>query len=166
MVGMPGVDVVAAVDGRLVILGAVLGPFHRAPQLHGRKAHQCLVRVARDLAAEPATHLRRDHADAMLGQLGHHRQEKAMNVRVLARDPAGELTGAGIVARARGARLHGGREQPVLHDTLLDSDRCFGERFGRVAARHLPRERDVARHLFVQLGRSLRGRFLGVEPLE
>ena len=156
-------DVVPAVDRGLVVFRAVFRPLDRPSQVHRSEAHERLVGVGRDLAPEPAAHLRRDHADPVLGELGHYRQEKPVDVWVLARDPRRELPGAGVVARARGARLQGRREEPVLDDALLHRDRGLRERLRRVASRHLPGERDVARHLRVEHGGALLGRLLGID---
>ena len=156
-------DVVAAVDRDLVVLRPVLGPLHRPPQLHGREADQRLVGIARDLASEATTYFRRDDPDLVLGELGHHRQQEPVNVGVLARHPAGELSRARVVARARGARLKSRGQQTVLDDALLDRDGRFRECLGRVSPRDLPGERDVGRHFLVKLGRALLRGLLGID---
>ena len=153
-------DVVAAVDRDLVVLRAILCPLHRSAELHRGEAHQRLVGIRRDLAAEPAADLGRDDPDPMLGKLEHHRAEEPMDVWVLAGGPERELAGALVVAGDGRARLHRGGEQPLLHDALLD--RHFGrlERLLRVAAGHYPGERDVVGHLVVQLRRARLGHLL------
>ena len=156
-------DVVAAVDGRLVVLAPVLGPLDRPPELHGGEAHQRLVRVRRDLAAEAAAHLGRDDPDPMLRELEHHRAEEAVDVGVLARGPERELPGALVVARHGGTALHGRWKQPLLHDPLRDRHVRALERGLGVAAGHDPGERDVVGDLVVALRRSGLRHLLGID---
>jgi len=79
-------DVVAAVDGALVVLAAGLDPLHRAPadRLAGEH-HERHVRVAEDLGAEGAAHVRADAPDLVLRDAGHERgQQQPLDVRRLA----------------------------------------------------------------------------------
>ena len=70
---------------------------------------------------------------------------------------------AANVLRDRGARLHGGRNQALLDDVVLDDDLRRRERRVDVAAAHDPVERLVARHARVHLRRAGGHGLLGID---
>ena len=61
---------------------------------------------------------------------------------------------AGEVMRERCARLHRGRDQPLLDDAVANDDIGVLERGIDVAAGNGPVERDVVRRVLVQLRRA------------
>ena len=61
------VDDVAAVDGRDVVLGALLRPLHGTAEPLREHDRERLFGVDVELGAEPAAHVRSDHADLRLG---------------------------------------------------------------------------------------------------
>ncbi len=159
--------VVAAVDRGLVVLRPVFRPLDRPAEIHRGETHQRFVGIRRDLAAEPAAHLERDHPELMLRDLEHQRAEEPVDVRVLAGDPEGQLTASLVVARHGRAGLHRGRQQPLVHNALLDRHLGAPECRVRVAAGHHPGEREVPWHVVVELRRATVGHLLGVHaPLE
>jgi hypothetical protein len=148
--------VVAAVDRALVILSPVLGPFHRAPGGLGAERDDGLVGVERNLAPEPAAHLRRDDPHLMLGDAGHDRHQKPGNVGVLGRVPDGQIARTGVELRDHSSGFERIRDQPLVDEPLREHDPpALGlpERRGRglrVAER--PGKGKIAGHVGVDLG--------------
>ena len=130
-------------------LGAVGGPADRSAELPAHPAQRRFLRIDEDLAAEAAPDVRRDHAQVCLGDSQHRiAQRRAHGVRVLARRVERVLAGRALIARDRGARLHGARHEPVVpqverRDMGGRSERMI--RRGRVA--ELPITADVVRHI-------------------
>jgi hypothetical protein len=90
----------------------------------------------------------------VFGDFEHHRGEEAMDVRVLAGHPEGELAGPLVVAGHRRPAFHGRRREPLLHDSLRDPRLRFVERLFRITAGNYPGERDIVGHVAVHLRRA------------
>ena len=146
--------VIAAVGRRLVVLAARLGPLHGRPQLHRAEARDEVGRIRRDLAAEAAADLRRDHPQLVFRDTGDDRAQEAQDVRILRRVPQRQLAGGAAPLGQRRARLHRVRNQPLLDDALLDDDLGVLERRVDVAAGDRPVEGLVVRDVGVQLRRA------------
>ena len=86
------VDLRALLVDRGEMLLAVLGPFHRAAELHRRVGHEELVGVEEhDLRPEAAADVRSDHLDVRLRQPEQNREAAADRGRRLGRVEDGEL---------------------------------------------------------------------------
>ena len=146
--------VAPAVRGGLEVLAPGLGPLDRAAEPH-RAEHRDEVRGVRgDLAAKAAAHLRRDHAQLVLGHPGHDRAQEPEDVGVLCGVPHRQLAGGSAPLCQRGPRLHRIRNEPLLDNPFLDDDLGVPERRVDVAAGHHPVEGLVVRHISVQLRRT------------
>ena len=158
-------DVVAAVDRAAVALAPALDPFHReaAHQLAGEH-HERHVGVAEDLGAEGAADVGADAADLVLRDAGHEGgQQQPLDVRRLARHPDRVFLGARVVPADVAADLHRVRDEPVVHQALLDDDLGVLERgIGAVLVADRPHEHDVVGGVLVELRRARLGRLLGV----
>ena len=78
-------DVVAAMRVGEEGLGAVAGPFHRAPDLLGGPDADRLLGIDEDLGAEAAADIGRDHAQLVLRRdADEGRQHQPRHMRVLA----------------------------------------------------------------------------------
>ena len=78
-----------------------------------------------------------------------------MHVRVLRRDPERDVSGGGIRAGKRGARLDRVGDQPMVDEMLLDDARGSAKRGLRlVLVSQRPAEADVALRFVVQVRRS------------
>ena len=100
----------------------------------------------------------------MLGQAKRGRQERALEVRRLARDPDGQLLAALIPARDAAARLHRVADQPLVDDPQADDlVRAPHRRLDRVPVADLGPVGDVVAPVVVQLRRVRLERFLHVD---
>ena len=75
--------VVAGEPGRDQVLGARLDPLHRLPDQERRGRRDHVAGVDRDLVPEPAAEVGGDDPDVLLGQPGHHREQRPVHVRRL-----------------------------------------------------------------------------------
>jgi len=74
----------------------------------------------KNLGAEAAAHIGRDHAQFVLGRERHEGgDDQARHMRVLRRVPQSEALGAGVVLADRRARFHRVGHQPVIADIEL-----------------------------------------------
>ncbi len=148
---------VAAVRGVQIVLGAILEELHRTAQLLRKPQHQRHVEVDEDFRAKPAADVRRDDPDLLLGNAEHERRDdQLMDVRRLRGRPEGVLLGARIVVADRAARLHRGRDQPLVEDALADPHLGVGQRaVDRLGIRAAcPVHDDVVRRVLVELRRA------------
>ena len=112
--------VVAREARRHQVLRAVLHPLDR-PARRQRAHHGAqIARIDRDLVAEAAADVRRDHADLVLRQAGDQREQRAVRVRRLGRAPDGQLARDLVVVGDRAARLERRRVRAREHHLLLD----------------------------------------------
>ena len=142
---------ISPVRRRLIVLAARLVPLDRAAQLLGAVDGDEFAWVHRYLAAEPAAHLRRDDARAVFGHAGHGGIEEAQDMGVLRGVPKRQLARCLVVIRERCPGLHRVRDQPLLHDVLLEHHVGILERCIDVAARDTPVKRLVLRDVGVDL---------------
>ena len=77
------IDVPAAVDGAEEILAARLDPFHRLVDFHRHEAHQRLLGVDVEFAAESAADLRSHDAQSILFKAQHLRHQRSHEMRNL-----------------------------------------------------------------------------------
>ena len=137
-------DLVAAVDGGLVVLAARLGPLDRAAELLGDDEGEHLLGVDVELEAEAAADVGRDDADLVLADAGDQREHDAQDVRDLGGGVDGVLVGRGDGRDDDGARLHRRAHEALLLEAALDDDGVGvrGERLVVVlAARRTARRR-------------------------
>jgi hypothetical protein len=87
------------------VLAPVLDPTHGPAGPHGEQTGEHVLRVRVQLAAEGAADVRRDDAHPRLGEPQHARQDGALDVRALRREPDRELFEPRVVARHEPARL-------------------------------------------------------------
>ena len=120
--------------------------FTGRPSLARRPGDDGLLGVMVDLAAEAAAHVRRHHAQLVLGQMQHegaHQQPDHM--RVLAGGGQRVLAGAALELADGGARLHRVRHQAVVEQ--VEPDDVLGARergIGRGLVADVPVVADVA----------------------
>ena len=135
-----------------------------------------LLAVDVDLAAEAASHLRRDRPHLVLAQAHHGGRHRPQDVRVLRRAPDGQVLATGLVLRDHAPRLHRVRRQTLVqhplreHDVRLREGRvqgavvlgqgCFGVHAG---AAPVVLDGDVAREAVMQRGGLIRHRRLRVD---
>ena len=155
------IDVAAAVDGGEEILAAGFDPLHRLADLHGDEAHQRFFGVDVELAAEAAADLGRDDAQAVFGQAEHLRDERAHEVRNLRGRIEREAFRRALIGHDA-ARFHGGGNEALAGDALLDDDFGFGKGFVGVAALLVKVEGDVVGPFGMHGGRARRERFFGI----
>ena len=144
-------DVVTAMRVGQEALGAFGRPLHRAAAHElGRPGADHLFGVDEDLGAEAAAHVRRNHAQLVLGrQAVEGRDHQAGHMRVLAGGVERVVLGTRVVVANGRARLHGVGDQPVVDQVDLGDVRGLlegGVRRGFIADR--PVEHPVVgRHL-------------------
>ena len=122
----------AAVDGGLRVLGAFFHPAHGCAVLARERDAEQLFGVHVEFRAEAAADRRRDDAHLVLGDAGgdcrHHLQDVGHLRRGIQRDVAAE----GLGHRRYCARLHGHRDEALLHVALVHGVRgvleCFVDR--------------------------------------
>ena len=142
---------VAAVVHGHVALAAGLGPLDRQAQLTGDQDGQHLFRRDLELRSEAAADVRRDNPDVLFTDAGDQGEHDPQHVRDLGRRPQRELPAdAGADHRAR---LHRGRDQPLLAVGTFDHDGRVAEGGVYVALGEGPLEALVAR--LVDLGRGV-----------
>ena len=140
----------AVVHGH-VALAAGLGPLDRPAESAGDQHGQHLFGRDLQLGSEAAADVGRDDPDVLLRDAGDQGQHDPEHVRDLGRGPEREFTAD---ARAdHRARLHRGRDQPLLAVGALKHDRRVTEGRVHVAVGKDPLEALVAR--LVNLGRAL-----------
>ncbi|MDT4839887.1 hypothetical protein FQZ97_736910 [compost metagenome] len=136
--------VVAAVRIGQEALRALRRPLDVAVELLGRPGQADVFGVQKDLGAEAAAHVGRDHAHLVLGQAQHEsRHQQALDVRVLVRHVERVVVGAAAVAADGHARLDRVGNQPVVDEVELRDVRRRGE--------HVVDRRLVAQHPLVAL---------------
>src|SRR5260370_30381708 len=128
------IHVAAAVDGTQKILGGGFDPLHGLADLHGDEAHQRLFGIDVELAAKSAAHFGRNHAKAVFSDAQHLRDESAQKVRDLRGGPEREVLFGGAIIGYDAARLHGGGDQALAGDALLDDNLRFGASFFALAS--------------------------------
>ena len=154
------VDLVAPVVGDHHALRARLDPLHRAPELARRPRAADLLGVDLQLGAEAAADLGGDHADPVLADAEHDREEQAQEVRHLGRAPDRQLVGAVVGQHA--ARLDRRAGDAMVDDATLDDDVGLGEAGLEVAAAQRPLAHLVGPELLVDERRSVLERRLGI----
>ena len=132
--------VVATVDGRDVVLRALLRPLHRPAEALRQRDREKLLRVDVELRAEASSHVGRDDAYLRLRDAEDERHREAQDVRHLRRGPQRD------VARRPDLREHASRLDRVRDQARLDvaprhDDVCRVDRGLRIARLELP---DVA----------------------
>ena len=156
--------VIAAVRRRLIVLAARLGPLHGTAELHRAERGDELARILRDLAAEAAADFGRDTRSLSSGT--------PVTTDVAKRRMCGFCVVFQIVSspvarhplRDRRARLHRGRNQPLLDDPLVHHDHAGRRERGiDVAARHRPVKGPVVRDVRMQLRRARRAAPCGID---
>ena len=152
------VDLRAAVDHGGHVLGAGLGPPHRAPAPPGQPAEHDVLGVAADLGAETAADVGGDDPHPVLVQPVGRRHRVAQAVGVLGRAPQHEPPvhpgGSGRPTLQRG------RRQPLVDDALAHHDVAARSPSGDAGPALLAEGRDQVR---AQLGEEDR---LAGEPLD
>jgi len=146
--------VVAAVGVGQVRLGAGGSPLDRPVELHRAEAHDRLVGVVVDLAAEAAADLGSDDPHLVLGHAERReRHQQPVHVRVLTRHVDRHLAGRRVVGGEHRARFDRMRDQAVVAQVELHGVRGRGEGgVHRFALADLPVEGHVAGRLFVDRG--------------
>ena len=132
-------DLVAAVDRRLIPLSPRLDPLDRTAELAREHERERFLRVDVELRPEAAADLGRDHAKLRLGNARHHRERDPRDVRDLRRRPHRQLAGRGERLHDQAAGLHRVRDQPLLPVTLLDRNFRIRELFLDLAGGEVPR---------------------------
>ena len=87
------------------VAGLVLDPLHRTFEQDGREDRNHIPRIHRHFVAETAAQVRRDDADHVFGNLGHHGHRSTHDVWSLARHVDGEFRSCPIVIGYRAAGL-------------------------------------------------------------
>ena len=121
------IHVAAAVNGAEEILAARFDPLHRLADAHGDEAHQRLFGVDVELGAEAAADFGRDHAQQVLAHAENPRHQRAQQVRDLRGGIEVQRSLAGAPFGHHAAGFHGGGNQALAGDALLDDDVGFGE---------------------------------------
>ena len=122
------VDLVAPVVARRHVLRARLDPLDRAAEPLGEREHQALLAVGLELRAEATAHVRRHHAQLVLGDAEHAGEDEARDVRDLggresvSLSPRSSRSSSAVDRRAGGAVVH----EAVLDDTSASASarRC------------------------------------------
>ena len=144
-------------------LGTRLDPLHRSRGHARQRRYEVVLRVRADLAAEAAADVRRDHAHLALLQPQRAGHEQADEVRVLARQPHGQLLVEAFVLGQHAPGLHRNWSDPVLEDPLLHHDVRFLERgFRQVEGRIGEVPANVVRSALMRLRGALRERLFEV----
>ena len=121
------------------VAGAVLDPLDRlSDQERGGRGHH-VAGVDRHLVAEAAADVGRDDPDLVLGQPGHHREQRAVRVRCLRGHVDRGLAGGGVHVRHAAAALE--RRRMAARIVRLELDHPVGlreRRFGGRAVARLP----------------------------
>ena len=144
-------DEIAPVNRREVALAALLGPLHRAAERLGEVAHEELLGVDLELAPKAASDLRRDDAHLVLRKTEVQRGDELHEVRDLCRRPEGEL--AGVESGDDGARLHGVRDESLVHQMEPHGDLRVPEGLLDVPALHRIGKDEVRAELLVKYRR-------------
>ena len=131
-------DLVAAVDRRLVALGPRLDPLDRTAELAREHERERLLGVDVQLRAEAAADVRCDDAELRLRNAGHHRQRHARDVRNLRRRPHRQLARRRERLDDDAARLHRVGDQPLLAVSLLHHHRGVRKLLVDIPCRQLP----------------------------
>ena len=149
--------VVAAVGVGQVRLGTGRRPLDRPVELHRTEAHDRLVGVVVDLAAESAADLGCDDPHLVLWHAERgERHQQPVHVRVLARHVDRHLAGRRVVGGEHRAWLDRVRDQAVVAQVELHRVRGGGEGgVDRFAIADLPVEGDVAGGVLVDRGRAV-----------
>lgn len=147
-------DVVAAMRIGQEGFGALGRPLDRSADLFRCPRERHVFRVQEDLRAEPAAHIRRNHAHLGFGQAQHEcRHQQAFDVRVLVGDVERVAVVLARIAGVDGARLDRIRDQPVIDDVELRHVRGFGKcRVGGRLVAVAPGVTGVVRHVVVDGG--------------
>ena len=128
------IHVAAAVNSASEVFATALDPLHRLADLHRDETHQGLFGVNVQLAAESAADFGRNHAQPVFFQAEHLRHQRPHQMGNL----RGCVQREGAIARQplrdHASGFHGGRDQPLAGDALLDDHFGFGERLVDVAA--------------------------------
>ena len=155
------VDDVASVDRRHVVLGALLGPLHRAAEPACERDGERLLGVDVELRAEAAADVGGDHADLRLGDAEHELQREAQDVRHLRRRPERDLAGRADL-REHATRLDRVRDQPRLEVAPRDDDVGRVDRRLDVVGLELPDVALVRPEVLVHERRAVLERLLDV----
>ena len=136
--------VIAAVRRRLVVLGSRLDPLHRAAELHRAEDGDEVALDLRDLAAEAAADLRRDHAQLSSGTpVTSDMMKRTMcGFCVVFQSVSSPVAGTNCATAPRVSIAVGISRCWMIRSR--DDDFGVGERRVDVAAGDRPVERDVA----------------------
>src|SRR5262249_41450957 len=115
-----------------------------------------------ELTAESATDFRGDHAAAVFGNAQHLGDQGAQKMRDLGGGPDGQIFFRGAVIGQNAARFHGGGDQALAGDALLDDDFGFGKGFLGLAAFLVVGEGDVVGPLGMDRGGARGDGFFGI----
>jgi hypothetical protein len=117
-------DLPPAVAHRDHVLGAALGPLHRATQLAGDRGRDGELGVHAGLGAEAASDRGCDHAHLLGLEPDRGGQRVAHAVRALGRDPHGEGVAAVVHSRLHedAVGLHGHGGEPLVQEATLHDD--------------------------------------------
>ena len=121
----------ALVVGGGEALAAVLDPFDRRAEQHGRRRHHQLLRIERVLRPEAAADMRRDHAHLAFGEAERVDDDALGLVRHLGAVPDREQVLGGVEAREHGAGLDRMAAALVDAEALRDAVRGAARRRAR-----------------------------------
>ena len=153
---------VAAVGGGLEVLAPGRRPADRTAEPPGEPRDDQVLRVERDLRAEPAADPGRDHAHPLGRQLEVLRHVVAKPVRGLGRAPDREPVTAGVIHGRDPPRLHRHGQEPLVHQPGLDDDRRRGEDPIHVPSASRPADPEVRREVRIDARRVRREGGLGI----
>ena len=154
---------IAGVGAGQEVLAARLHPLHRTPDAHREQAERHVLRIEDALDAEAAAHVRRDHANGMLGQAEHLGQAVAREVRHLRPGPERQLALGRVPVGNAAASLHRRGGVAVRAKRPLDDDHGAVHREIDAAVLEAAREQHVARRLLVHAGGAVAHGGVGVD---
>ncbi len=157
-------DVVATMRIREEGFAALRRPLDRLADVLAGPDQSHVFGIEKDLRAEAAADVGRDHAHLRFRQAQHEgAHQQALDVRVLVGDVERVALVRLVVAGVGGTWLHRVRDQPVVDELELGDVRRLRERrLHRRLVAVAPVVADVVRHLVVH-GRADRGRRLDVD---
>ena len=142
-----GGDIVAAVAVAEEMLGAIANPFDRAAQPFSRNRGQRIFAIRKQLGAEAAADVRRDHPH-LFGRQLHHRaaDDVADDMAALAAERERIALAVVFGDHAAGIEIIG--HQPLIDDRQFDNTRGLGESLlGGARVANLGLEREIVRPL-------------------
>ena len=155
-------ELVALLLGRDEVFAAVLDPLHRLAEPHRARGDERVFRIERALGAEAAAHVRRDHADLVLGEIEHVHEDALDAMRRLRGDVERVAAGIEIGHRNAPARLHREAAAAVRVERGLNRARGLRKSLVHVADHERHARDEIARRcrdaLSARRARALRAR--------